>query len=113
MEQSGAAANHRTCKSRKPVPVVLLAVAETTKLSVHFVIDSGQECLYMLSYVKSVPCEHSLPCQIYIHTHKNSSRVSVSDMNNIGVTEVVGSTMQICFQVAGRRNTQFCNMCNY
>jgi len=52
VEQSGTTANHPTCKSRIPVPVVLPAVAETTKLSVHFVINSGQELVDMLSRVK-------------------------------------------------------------
>jgi hypothetical protein len=49
---TGITANHPTCKSRKPFLVVLPAVAETTKLSVHFVINSGQELEDMLSYVK-------------------------------------------------------------
>jgi len=76
VEQSGTTASHPICKYRKSVPVVLPAVAETTKLSVHFVINSGQELVDMLSHVKI--------CYVNTAKHKTLQkllRVSVSDMN--------------------------------
>jgi len=75
VEQSGTTANHPTSKSRKPVPVVLPAVAETTKLSVDFVTNSGQELVDMQSHVKM--------CHVNTAKHKTLQKLLSVSLSNV------------------------------